>query len=402
MTAVIRKKKICIVGCGAVGLYYGGRLLESELYSHAPIEVSFVMRSHRELLLRNGVYLRSPDGDVKFIPELLASRVLQLAPINKSSSTIADWLIVALKSTALLNESDDMPIRQLLYPFVGMSTNILIIMNGLGIENIFHRWFPNNNIFGGMAFICVNRIVPDASNGTDDAEQPLIIDHIAYGSLLVGHFHDKISALCSVNELWASTKLQLKVTTTDSLLHARWTKLAWNIPFSGLSLACGGVSTDIIAKDFNLRSLANSLMDETISLANKDLHYAYSSKLQSLALNEDNTSSEPKPVLKQINKDELMKYLWELTDNMGPYKTSTLIDLLSGKDLEVEYLFNKPYQRALALSSSSAISQCVSVSCQWPHIEHLVHQIIFIQRLALLKRNRGDTPVWNPTEITVS
>eukprot|EP01036_Dinobryon_divergens_P057840 gene57840-77189_t len=43
-------------------------------------------------------------------------------------------------------------------------------------------------------------------------------------------------------------------------------------------------------------------------------------------------------------------HCWSLTDGMGAYKTSTVLDLIAGNDLEVEYIFNRPYQRALALS----------------------------------------------------
>mmetsp|Transcript_28308 Transcript_28308/g.42277 ORF Transcript_28308/g.42277 Transcript_28308/m.42277 type:complete len:98 (-) Transcript_28308:80-373(-) len=62
------------------------------------------------------------------------------------------------------------------------------------------------------------------------------------------------------------------------------------------------------------------------------------------------------------------KEMWNLSDNMGPYKTSTMLDLKNRKPMEVKYLFRKAVDRANHLN--------VPV----PHLETLVMQIEAFQR----------------------
>jgi Ketopantoate reductase len=61
--------------------------------------------------------------------------------------------------------------------------------------------------------------------------------------------------------------------------------------------------------------------------------------------------------------------MMELSDNMGPYKTSTMLDLVNGKPMEVKYLFRKAVDRANELNVST------------PILDTLVNQIEFLQRI---------------------
>ena len=55
----INKTKIAIVGCGAVGLNYGTRFLESIIYSNnQSIDLSFLVRRDYDLLKNNGILIK--------------------------------------------------------------------------------------------------------------------------------------------------------------------------------------------------------------------------------------------------------------------------------------------------------------------------------------------------------
>ena len=54
--------KIAVVGCGAVGSYYGAKL------ARAGNDVHFLLRSDYETVRRNGVSIRSPQGDFQVRP----------------------------------------------------------------------------------------------------------------------------------------------------------------------------------------------------------------------------------------------------------------------------------------------------------------------------------------------
>ena len=115
-------------------------------------------------------------------------------------------------------------------------------------------------------------------------------------------------------------------------------------------LALGGVTVDQIVTDSGLRKLAYTVMDETIAVANSDLRKHGVD--ESLFLG-----------------DTEIKQMMDLSDAMGPYRTSTMIDLTEKNSMEVKYLFRKPIERAEKLG--------VPV----PHLETLVAQIEYFQRL---------------------
>ena len=111
----------------------------------------------------------------------------------------------------------------------------------------------------------------------------------------------------------------------------------------------GGITVDKIVTDEGLRRLAHLVMDETIATANADL--------RSQGFGESFHLGETE-----------RKQMFDLSDGMGPYRTSTMIDFVEKRPMEVKYLFRKPVERALALG--------VPV----PHLETLVVQIEALQR----------------------
>ena len=62
-------------------------------------------------------------------------------------------------------------------------------------------------------------------------------------------------------------KAGVKVRCSDSLEEALWRKLCWNVPFNGLSIVGGGITTDLVLNSPPLRSRAEKLMKEIQSAA---------------------------------------------------------------------------------------------------------------------------------------
>ena len=77
--------KIAVIGSGAIGCYYGGRLAEHGRNVH------FLMRADLETVRKNGLQVRSPDGD------------FHLGKVNAAGSTQeigpSDLVLIALKTT---------------------------------------------------------------------------------------------------------------------------------------------------------------------------------------------------------------------------------------------------------------------------------------------------------------
>src|SRR5260370_39477992 len=125
--------KIAVVGCGAVGSFYGASL------SRDGHDVHFLLRSDYDVVRRRGVQVRSPLGDFRAHPRAARSP----AEIGNS-----DVVLIALKTTA------NSQFEALLPPLVGPGTAVVTMQNGLGNEDELARLFPPSQILGALCFVC--------------------------------------------------------------------------------------------------------------------------------------------------------------------------------------------------------------------------------------------------------
>jgi 2-dehydropantoate 2-reductase len=109
------------------------------------------------------------------------------------------------------------------------------------------------------------------------------------------------------------------VRVVDNLVEARWNKLVWNIPFNGLSIAEGGITTDRICADPALAQEVRALMREIQRAAG-----AFGFEIPDAFLNRQ----------------------FDVTPPMGPYQPSSLVDFLAGREVEVEAIWGEPLRRA--------------------------------------------------------
>ena len=125
--------KILIVGAGAIGGYFGGRLLEKGEH------VTFLVREKRkELLTRTGLNIDSVNGNSKLAPHLLTA--------NEVGETF-DLIIISTKSYHLAQAIED------IRPFVNEDTIILPLLNGIAHLAQLIDAFGENAVIGGLCFI---------------------------------------------------------------------------------------------------------------------------------------------------------------------------------------------------------------------------------------------------------
>ena len=381
--------RVVVVGSGAVGLSYGARLLEAEVLTKArpDLDVQFVARRDHQYLRRHGFTMRSPDGHLTFSPHQLKGKVHTTAYDAVCDGTGVDWVLCCVKAYAL----KDSELRASLSALVGPRTRILLVMNGLMCERVMCDWFGAHRVSVGMAFTCVQRHDPYAAANNNNKTPFALVHHTAFGALQIGHSKDDVGELAHVLDLWRGTTIEHKVTTTDSLRRTQWTKLAWNVPFSGLSVALGGVTTDVIANGPHFRRLADRIMRDTISLANADLSHQHSS---SSTPPSSSSSSSSSPSAKLLDAQAVREYCWSLTDGMGAYRPSTAIDLNTGRELETEFIFNEPLAQARLLTQlrrgvtpgKPAVAEAMATD--WPHVEAVVDLVNGVATMADLKRRK--------------
>ncbi len=277
--------KYGVVGVGAIGGYYGGRL------ANIGKDVHFLYHSEYEWVKTHGLKVSSCNGDF-YLPKINAYQSAEDMPQ-------CDVVLVALKST------QNGKLKSILTPICHKDTVVVLVQNGLGLEAELAQDFPRLSIAGGMAFICTSRV------GQGE------INHADYGALTVG-FHQ-----CAQMEILQQMKDDFEAANVpfyviEDLNLYRWRKLVWNIPYNGLTVALD-TSTDKLMQNSSSRQLVQDLMWETVLGA------------RACGAN--------------ISGDFVEKMMLS-TDQMKPYSPSMKLDWDNHRQLEIRAIYSNPIQAA--------------------------------------------------------
>jgi 2-dehydropantoate 2-reductase len=284
--------RYAIVGSGAVGGFYGGML------ARIGRDVNFLMRGDLETVRRDGLKVRSPQGDFELHDVHAFGRTEEIGP--------CDVVIVAMKSTS------NAALPALIPPLLGPETSVLTLQNGLGNEEFLAQHFGAKRVMGGLCFVCLNRTAPG------------VIEHFGHGAVSIGEFKgpptDRVlRVVADLQEAGVNAK------AVQSLITERWRKLVWNVPFNGLGIAAGANVEQVLA-DVGLENAARALMAEVIDSAGR-LGYA---------------------IRGDFAEDQI-----ERSRSMGPYRSSSQIDYDAGREVEVEAIWGEPLRQAKAAGAGT-------------------------------------------------
>ena len=280
--------RIAVVGTGAIGSFYGGKLAVGGRHVH------FLVRGGFDQIKRSGIRICGKRENFHVANAQVYQTPTEIGP--------CDLVLIALKAT----NNDTM--LEVIPPLLHRDTILLTLQNGLGNEEFLAQHFGAERVMGGLCFICLNRISPG------------LIEHLGYGHLNLGELAGAAKERTH-NLAREFSQCGVECRVVDNLMEERWRKLVWNIPFNGLTIAAGGITTADILRDDSLRSVAIALMNEVVVGA-KSCGYNLPMDV----------------VLEQIKR----------TETMGAYKPSTLLDLEAGRALEVEAIWGEPLRRAQA------------------------------------------------------
>jgi 2-dehydropantoate 2-reductase len=125
--------RVLVVGAGATGGYFGGRLAE------AGRDVTFLVRAQRaEQLRAQGLQILSPHGDVTLHPQLVTPATL---------ASTYDLVVVSVKAYALAAAIDDFA------PAVGPHTLLLPVLNGIRHLDLLAARFGARAVLGGVCIV---------------------------------------------------------------------------------------------------------------------------------------------------------------------------------------------------------------------------------------------------------
>ena len=282
-----------ILGAGALGGYYGARL------ALAGADVRFLVRRDPAGARARGLTLREKAG-VSRLPRLAAfAAPEEIGPV--------DVVLVTLKTTA------NAALARLVPPLLGPDTSVVTLQNGLGNEELLAGLVGAGRVLGGLCFIAVNRGAPGE-----------LVGYHTPGSVTLGEFGRPAAARTRALAAWFE-RAGVRCPAVDDLAAARWRKLVWNIPFNGLAIAAGGLTTDRLLADPALAAEVRALMDEIAGAARR---------------------------LGHVITEEFLQEQIDLTPPMGPYRPSSLVDYLGGREVEVEAIWGEPLRRARSAGAS--------------------------------------------------
>jgi 2-dehydropantoate 2-reductase len=128
--------RILVVGAGAIGGYFGGRMLQ------AGRDITFLVRPRRALeLAAAGLVIKSPNGDV----------TLKNPPVVQAN-TIKDKFDVVLLSCKAYDLDDAI---KSFAPAVAEGTSIIPLLNGMRHLDILDRRFGAKRVLGGLSLTAV-------------------------------------------------------------------------------------------------------------------------------------------------------------------------------------------------------------------------------------------------------
>lgn len=277
--------KYGVIGAGAVGGYYGSKLV------NAGKEVHFLFHKHFDYVKQHGLQVDSCDGSFH-LDDLNAYQHAEDMPP-------CDVVLVGLKTV------NNYLLPKLLSPLLKDDTLVILIQNGIGVEEDLQKLMPKVQLAAGLAFICCAK------------SQPGLIEHQCYGYINIGNYSCKNPDLIlTVINDFREAGVDANEVEYD---EARWKKAVWNMPFNGMTVALQ-TQTDFLLKNPHTMQLIKDQMLEVIQAA------------QACGVkNIDDTFAD-----KMIDN----------TLNMTPYSPSMKLDFDFHRPMEIEYIYSRPIQEA--------------------------------------------------------
>lgn len=273
-----------VIGTGAIGGYYGAKLARSGQ------DVHFLFHSDYDYVREHGLRVNSGDGGFHLDHVNAYQDVRQMPK--------CDVVIVALKTV------HEQMLRDMLPPLLTDDTVVLLIQNGMGMEQDVEQMVPGVKLAVGLAFICCSKTHPG------------VIDHLDLSGFNVGNYNAPQETIDRMIAEMVSADIDAR---NVDYLEARWRKLLWNMPFNGLSVALH-TDTDALVRNAATRRLLRAMTQEVIEAA-----HAVGVK-----------------GLTDRDADAMI----EMTTKMRPYKPSMRLDWDYHRPMEVYYLYTRPIEEA--------------------------------------------------------
>jgi 2-dehydropantoate 2-reductase len=207
--------RVLVLGAGALGGYYGGRLLELDR------DITFLVRPQRaERLKKEGLFIESPKGN---------SHLKKVPLVTNKDKEQFDLIVLSCKAYDLESAI------QSISPFVGSNSCVLPVLNGLSHIDTLVQTFGADRVLGGTSII----------SATLDPDGKIVhlggSDKMRYGEL-AGGTSARTEAIAAVlkdaNFEWEHSQ---------DIMQNLWEKWIVLATLAGITCLMRGSTSDIVA-----------------------------------------------------------------------------------------------------------------------------------------------------------
>ena len=289
--------RILIVGAGATGGYFGGRLLQ-----HGR-DVTFLVREARaEMLARTGLAIRSATGDASLpAPPTVLARDLD-APY--------DLVLLSCKAYTLEQVMADIA------PAVGPHTVILPVLNGMRHVDLLDARFGAERVLGGQ---CVIAATLDAQG---------VVQHLNQSHSLTFGERDGTTSERMQKITRSLSDAGFDARPSNSILQDMWDKWVFLASLAGITCLMRAPVGDIVAAPGGT-TIALDLLEECRTVAERSGHAPSDATLQ--------------------------RARSVLTETGSSLTASMLRDLQHGHAIEADHVIGDMLRRADHLSNAHAL-----------------------------------------------
>ncbi|KAF1830125.1 2-dehydropantoate 2-reductase [Decorospora gaudefroyi] len=303
---------ILIVGAGAIGAFYASRLAVGSGTS-----VSVICRSNYKAVKANGFHVTSPQyGDYTFTP------ANTFANPDEARKSGIKWDYIVVSTKALPDVSDDSAILEGL---VSDQTAIVLIQNGLGVEEPYTKRFPHAGICSAVTIASCAQ--PEHGqikhNRWTRINSGPYLPHLDTGSA-----KNTDARATEQNYAFIALLKEGGVKDAEAYTHAklqlvRWHKIAINASMNPSSVLTLCSTNSSMASDPELQRHLKGVMTEILETAPKILGQPMPKEFAS-----------PDQIIRSTQK------------NTSGSKPSMAIDWEGGKKMEIEVILGNPIRIA--------------------------------------------------------
>jgi len=219
--------KVLVLGAGAVGSYFGGRLA---LAGH---DVTFIGRkAHVEAIRDRGLTIDSKVTGKHTVSVAASETLLASKP--------PDLVLLCVKSY------DTEATAQSLKEFIAPQTVVLCLQNGIDNHEVAGAVLGHNRVHPTVIYVGVR--IPE----------PGVVEHVARGEITLP---EELSALAPVFQ-----QAGIPAKTSDNILGVVWSKLLLNASCNALGMICA-ISFGDMVKNAEMREVISGAVDEVVRVA---------------------------------------------------------------------------------------------------------------------------------------